>query len=753
AQLRGITTTLLQGEPKRDDGRTGRGLATWLETFQSPENYVAAFLSPSTGKPYASISNKGTLTEGQLSVLMDEKARVLRYHAEACALATATRTGHMLVLAETLLALYTQLKHTRALLDYEDLIISATALLKKENVIGWILYKLDGGIDHLLVDEAQDTSPEQWEIINALTEEFFAGQGRSDQDRSIFVVGDEKQSIFSFQGADPRELGKAQKRFSARIEAAGKRAHTVQLQNSYRSTPEVLRVVDAVFQNPFAATGLTYTNAELAHIPTRTTIPGLVEIWPPFLREKEEAEDAPKTPPEHIRLARAIAAEIRGWLDQGLMLESKGRAVEPGDIMILVRKRAPLVDPLVRALKKRGVPVSGQDRMKLEENLAVQDMLALGQCLLLPDDDLSLAALLKSPIFALSEAELFALAHARGKTSLWQRLQAMQSHSETTQRAHDLLTDLRTRADFIPPFELFSYALENTRARARILGRMGEEYAEPLDEFLNLALQYERTHTPSLQGFIHWITSSESEIRRDMEQAQGCVRILTAHASKGLEAPIVILPDMVRASPNKDLFLWHRDENTRLPFWPESSKGEDSFCANLRQLRKADDMAEYRRLLYVALTRARDRLYICGAASAKQVSEESWYALARAGLEKLGVPFTMPGSLFVGEGLRVGAAPGTGPKSTPAPSTAPVPLPHFAYLSQAAPVEPVPTQPLTPSRLAGEEPAAASPLSARTLYARGTFIHRLLQYLPQVPENARAAFATRLAVGYGLNED
>lgn len=748
AALRAAASRLTGAEAKKTDRATGEGLARWLENQHARPLHASAYTRvfvTTENTPRQKIITNAFLADAAIAACMDaEKERVFRYHQAACAHAIATRTSHMLTIADALLSLYASLKATRAVMDYEDLIIHAVDLLKREDVVPWILYKLDGGIDHLLVDEAQDTSPEQWQIIEALTSEFFAGQGRGQQDRSLFVVGDEKQSIFSFQGADPRQLGKAREKFHGIITAAGKHAHDMELTRSYRSTGSVLQAVDAVFSHPLAREGLTYSGGGISHILHRD-LPGLVELWPALLQDKEEEDPTSN----HIKLARSIADTIKQWLDSGMMLESKKRPVEAGDIMILLNKRKPLAVPLVRALKKRGIPVSGLDRMQLEENLAVQDLIALGQCLLLPEDDLTLAALLKSPIFALNEHELFQLAYNRAPHSLWQRLGDMQHLSENIARAFALLTDLRARADYIAPFELYTYLLENCSARARIIGRMGDEYHDPLDEFLGLALVYERSHTPSLQGFIHWLQSSESQIKRDMEQAQACVRILTVHASKGLEAPIVILPDTTGKPKSQEVLLWHEGQGFKLPFWPGGSKTDDPFCARLRAAKKSADMAEYRRLLYVALTRARDRLYVCGAANTQKLSDECWYSLVATGLSHIAIPFHMPW----GEGLRLGEIPETAHRQPEEDFFLHHDEADFSFLSRPAPSEPVPPQPLAPSRLAGEEPAAASPLTALSLYQRGTLIHRLLQYLPQVSPEARPALAEKLTAPYAALPD
>jgi ATP-dependent helicase/nuclease subunit A len=739
-QLRQIAGLLLAGE-SATDLRTGQGLADWLASpDQRPdvaERYMRVFLTEKD-EPRVVLFTKKMLTDPKLmTALLQEQERVARFCDQSRSLDIATLSTHVLHIARKLLETYDELKQTHAQVDYDDLILTACDLLERAGMAPWVLFKLDGGIDHVLVDEAQDTSPEQWRIIGALTDEFFAGEGKSDAERSLFIVGDEKQSIFSFQGADVAALGRMHRYFRQRIEDAQKTALTVDLIHSFRSTGEVLAAVDAVFAQPHARAGLMFRDGDLTHIPTRLKHGGLVELWPLVTPSEEENAIAPAT-----QLARTVADTIHGWLESGAWLEAKDRPVAAGDIMILLRSRSGLADRLVRALKRRGVPVAGADRMILSGNLAVQDLMALGQCLLLPEDDLTLAALLKSPIFAISEEQLFTLAYGRGKKNLWERLGEL-AETPPFAAAYELLTDLRARADFISPYELYAYLLDTRGARRRFTGRMGEEYGDPIDEFLTQALLYERGHIPSLQGFLHWLNSSESEIKRDMEQARDAVRIMTVHGAKGLQAPIVILPDTTEPPRQQEMLFWHDDEHDSLPLWPRAKGYDNLLCRKLRLACKDTMLAEYRRLLYVALTRAEDRLYICGASGRQSANEQSWYSLVKSGFSVIAAPCETP----LGEGLRIGALPESHPERRQYRQDAlasPSGVSSFAFLTRSIPDEPVPPRPLVPSRLSGDEPASASPLAGGNLYRRGALIHKLLQHLPAIAPDQREAAARRL---------
>lgn len=716
-KLRKAADILLLSE-KAMDKKTGEGLALWLEQPERREknyrDYMSVYLT-SEGEARKKLFTKDALKDDLLvEALLAEQGRVIEFSDRLNALSIVRHSMDVLNIAESLLAGYTAIKNSHAWMDYDDLIMAASGLLTRAGMSPWVLFKLDGGIDHILVDEAQDTSPLQWQIIDALTQEFFAGQGASEAQRSLFIVGDEKQSIYSFQGADVKELARMQRHFMDSISAAQKPFHSLALTKSYRSTDAVLQAVDAIFSIPAAREGVTFGSSVLEHIPTRSGQPGLVELWPVVQPGENEEQNAlsPTT-----RLVRHIADSIAGWIKRG--------EANAGEIMILLRRRTTLADRLVRALKRRSVAVAGSDRMQLNDNLAVQDLIALGQVMLLPDDDLTLASCLKSPIFNLSEDDLFTLAYNRGAKTLWQRL----GEDEKFTATYELLVEMRAKADLIPPFELYSYLLDNKGARGRFIGRMGEESSDPIDEFMQQALLYERSHSPSLQGFMHWLANSNSEVKRDMEQARDAVRIMTIHGAKGLQAKIVILPDTMEAPVGQDSILWIDG----IPVRALATKHEDSICKSLKMNARAESHAEYRRLLYVALTRAEDRLYICGASGKEKVNEKSWYHHVKTGLQLIAEPCQTP----TGEGLRVGQAIAAIPAKDgihlveidsrlPGNDKS-----DFSFLKSPAAAEPSPSKPLTPSRLSGEIPALASPLKNKHVYAAGKLIHLLLQYLPE----------------------
>ena len=749
-------------------------VADWLaadtRTRQSRfETYRGVFFTKE-GSIRVNLASKGAQAHDPrvVDILADEADRLLVVENRRCKVAIATATGALVVVGAALLDAYERHKTARALLDYDDLILLTRRLL---GAVGadWVLYKLDGGIDHVLVDEAQDTNPEQWAVVTALVGEFFAGRGAADEraetrglpPRTVFAVGDVKQSIYSFQGAAPREFGVVRALLKQRADAAERRWVDVPLNVSFRSTPPVLHAVDAVFADPVARAGVVFEEAgarAVEHMARRAGAAGRVELWAP-LEPDEEAPTEPWKPPvdrvasdpPRSRLARLLARRIASWIGSE-MIEARGRPMQAGDIMVLVRRRGPFVAELVRALKECEVPVSGVDRMILTEQLAVMDLMALGQFLLLPEDDLTLATVLKGPLCGLTEPELFDLAWQRDG-DLWSALRAHVARltaDHPVARAHDRLAALLDRVDFERPYELYATLLDDGGRRA-ILGRLGVDAADPLDEFLALAQAYERANTPSLQGFLHWLAAGRAEIKRDLESGGGAVRVMTVHGAKGLQAPVVILPDTLQKPRATSNLLWLGDGDDAPPLWlPRAGDSDDVAGAAREAARRAQD-EEYRRLLYVAMTRAEDRLYVCGWQTRQAAPDDCWYYLIRNALagiaQEIEDPFLAGDPEDIDPVVLRRADDQHERVETQEAEAAPAlpPLPDWARTPP--PPEPYPPRPLAPSRPDEEEPPVRSPVGAAPddmlRFRRGTIVHRLLQALPALPAAARADAAAR----------
>jgi ATP-dependent helicase/nuclease subunit A len=559
--------------------------------------------------------------------------------------------------------------------------------------------------------------------------------------------------------------------FQDRVTAAKQDWTVVPLEISFRASEPLLAAVDAVFGQTGAAVGVALDGEPIRHIAARTGQAGIVELWPPVLPESDEppqeweVSEPRRRPPEaRTRLARAIAATIERWLATGERLEPRGRALRPGDIMVLVRRRNEFVAELLRALKQRGVPVAGSDRLRLGEQLAAQDLVALGRFLLFPEDDLTLAAVLKGPLFGISEDELFLLAYGREKQSLWTRVRRLAAEYPAIGRAAERLQQLLARADYVPPFELYAEILGADGGRRAILERLGPEAADPIEEFLALALAYEREHVPSLQGFLHWLAAGDIEVKRDFgERQHDEVRIMTVHGAKGLEAPVVFLPDTMQLPDRQVGLLW--SERDRMPLWRPRKELAVPFHTNERAAWWQRQLQEYRRLLYVALTRAQDRLYVCGWQTRRpEMDAPCWHTLCHAGWSGVAAPFAFDTRPLIGdrdgwegEGLRLSSTQTEAParERTPSATCLPGTLPD--WVRTAPPAEPDPPKPLLPSRPSGPEPATLSPLAAagRDRFRRGLLVHRLLQSLPELPEAEREAAARRfLALPvHGLEAD
>ncbi|MEY4794352.1 MAG: hypothetical protein RL724_1288 [Pseudomonadota bacterium] len=768
-----------------DDQRLARW-AEWRDIFINTDNEVRSKLA--TKKLGARQNEISDLMkrEGERLLPLDQKRAAVRVFATSMAL---------FKIGEPVLRRYQAAKENAGLLDYDDLIAGARKLLENPGS-AWVLFKLDDGLDHILLDESQDSNTEQWDIVRALTGEFFAGLGAREAERSIFAVGDQKQSIYAFQGADAKGFGRERDGYKKIVQEAGQEFRPVSLDVSFRSTEPVLALVDAVFADAPASNGVTIPG-KLEHQADRAGHAGRVELWPMLQTAKA---DAPPdwAPPEQAvgaegaapALAAALAQRIAHMVAHETLparvekgqeaAQPNGRRIRPGDILVLLRarKRGGFAAALVRELKNLSIPVGGIDRMRLAEQLPVQDMLALAEWLLLPDDDLNLAALLKSPLIGLDEEALYTLAYGRDGSPLHAVLMAHRGSATDFGRVADWLSAQAARLDFITPHGLFADVLgapgplDPRAGRARILARLGPDAGDPLDELLNAALEHEKLNPPSLQGFVHWLRQGGTEIKREAEAAGDVVRIMTVHGAKGLQAPIVILPDTTSKAQDRKTLRWFEDGKETLPVWAPQVTGFDAPALSAqRQVDQANEAEEEHRLLYVALTRAEDRLIICGWRGAKKPPEGCWYDLVEQGFLRLqGVQnSTFDPAAFGAKPDGFGAeaklfslasAQRVAPRAESAGAAADAKTrpPEWAWQKAA---DEAPAGSLAPSALPGEQetPAAAprpahDPLGLR--FRRGRLVHALLQSLPEHPasmwEDLTRKFLTRRAPGLDTAE-
>lgn len=779
ASLRAAIAGLLAGS--ETDIKRADVMAQWLagpvaDRISGFDAYAAVYLTQdgSVRKNLATAKAVKAMP-GIKDVMTLEASRLTGVIEQLHAAEILTDSTALMTLGLDLMERFRGLKALTAALDFDDLILTTRDLLARPGIAPWVLYKLDGGIDHVLIDEGQDTSPVQWDILKSLTEELIAGKGpdrRNDggkpaeKPRSIFAVGDFKQSIFSFQGAEPRAFLDARDHFDEQLKRSHDKSDSrtpfanIDLNVSFRSSPAILSVVDRVFAGNARQGVLEEGAGPVRHLASRAGAAGLVEVWPlsiPLGGNLPSPWAPPVIDPDPAdpitRLAAAIAEKIVALIKSGDILPARGRPVRAGDIMVLVRSRNAFVPALVKALKAHSIDVSGIDRLKLLSELAVLDVLAFVDFLLLPEDDLNLAALLKSPLIGLDETELFELCIARGKLSLWEELGRAAGLSPRLRAAHDRLCDYRMRADRLTPYELLADLLSAGGGRQSLFARLGLQVGEAVEELLNLALSFERNNTPSLQGFRHWLEVSEAEVKRELsDDGGGQVRIMTVHGAKGLQAPIVFVAEQRRQRPSRPGLFWlGRDQD--LPVWVARSELDVSTTAAARAEAAMRAQEEENRLLYVALTRAEDRLYVCGWRGEKNPTLASWHDHVSDALTEmlgLGENGDRRGATewggeqgWDGDWLQVTTAQTDAPRDMAAKSGLPVDLtlPYQDWALTPAIAEPDPPRPLIPSRPSSEagtvesEGPLLSPLGRDQgfRFQRGLVIHKLFQLLPDLP--------------------
>ncbi|WP_151719160.1 double-strand break repair helicase AddA [Gemmobacter serpentinus] len=694
--------------------------------------FGANTMAPFTAKT-ETLPTKDTRTA--LGDLLGERLANLMRRVEAArprrtALLASERMRVLHRFAGAFLPLYERRKMLRGALDFDDLIARAKALLTDPAVAQWVLFRLDGGIDHILVDEAQDTSPDQWAVIELLAQEFTSGAGARDLDRTIFVVGDQKQSIYSFQGADVTGFARMRAQFQSQLDTIGAPFQSLELRHSFRSSPAILDLVDRTFSEALHPD----LGGPSAHIAFNEDMPGRIEIWPPIEpsanpEDEDWADPVDLVTGEHhaAELGRRVASRIAEILAAGTLIPDRGtmRPVHAGDILILVRRRSPLFTEVIRACKAAGLPIAGADRLHLGGEMAVKDLISLLAFLTMPEDDLALAECLRSPLLGLDEAGLYALAQPR-KGYLWEALRNNPDHTEIV----SILQDLRNHADYLRPFELLERALTRHDGRRKFLARLGAEAEDGIDELLSQAMAYERSDVPSLTGFLTWLQSDDVQVKRQMESGGRKIRVMTVHGAKGLEAPIVILPDTADTRAN--------DRDEIYPFgetalWRTPAAESPEAVTSLRRERADRAKAESTRLLYVALTRAQSWLIVAAAgnlASQKNGGDKdpAWYDLIRKGAEALGAQPGKDGVLryALGDwplGESVSDTAETAPDSA---------LPDWAL--RAAPLPDPGLKPRSASALGGAKVLLSDnePEEGEAARLRGTMLHLLLEHLPGI---------------------
>ncbi|MEZ6012358.1 MAG: double-strand break repair helicase AddA [Hyphomonas sp.] len=768
AEIRTVAELLLTGA--KTDAATGEKLMAVLAAENPADrwkHYRAVFRTASgdlrASNPYTKGMGDALPLVAALFQMKDgtgdEVHRIVELEDRLNRAAAFERTSAMLRVGVPALLTYRQLKRARAALDFDDLIEHTRILLTETGMSDWVLYKLDGGLSHVLLDEAQDTSPTQWELVDALTGEFDAGLGmeRSQDPRTLFVVGDEKQSIYSFQGADPSQLLKQYHQFQLRNADLLKET----MEMSFRSGPEVLTFVDTVWNEAPAIPNAPAPDPSegpnaIRHLARRSNQPGLIELWPVAEKAPEDEADVWSRPVNAIRssspkaqLAVQVAKAVRAMIDMGETIWAEDhdgtwarRAVRPEDILILVRGRTGgLFDAMIGALKAQGLPVAGADRLKLGDHIGVQDCLNLMRFAALPDRDLTLAEILRGPFVGLVDDDryLFELASGRKRgESLWQRVQA--SVDPAVQAAAAFLNGLVARAH-LPPFDFLTEVLDVPGADGqtgweKLNARLGHPARDPVEALVAEAIAFDSTEPASLQCFVARMEAGEVEIKRDLAAPESEIRVMTVHGAKGLQAPVVILPDTTSA-PKPSGGRTHEIDG--VPVWSPRREGELAEVTAARALADARAEEEHRRLLYVALTRAQDRLVIAGHWYGRDGTggyhDRSWYALCRNAMDRLA---PADGDALK-EARRYGELPPLDRRHVKAREKG-AGYPDWA-------LKPVPELPgirrrfSAPTSLLGRDMPVMAPFGEgrEASLKRGRLIHALLQYLPDVPEPDREA--------------
>ena len=737
-------------------GKTDKTLADKLSTFPGPTtaglDLLESALLTQSGTILKTLGTKGARANAPEAFdQLDQLAtRVEEAKQTKLCLQAADRDIALHAFAQAFIPEYEAEKTRRGWLDFDDLITRTQDLLENPGVADWVLYRLDGGIDHILVDEAQDTSPAQWTVIERLAREFTAGEGaRADTRRTIFVVGDKKQSIYSFQGADPSEFDRMREEFRTRLRDTDAPLSSMELEYSFRSAEPILRLVDQTFEGR-EPSGFT---PDQKHIAFKDQMPGRVDLWPLVEKTEEEEDGAWYDPVDRVgsrhhdvilanRIARFVARAIADRAP--LPIETDGtwtaRPIHAGDFLVLVRRRGRLFTEIIRACKQLGVPIAGADRLKVMAELAVRDIVALLSFLATPEDDLSLATVLRSPLMGLSEQQLFDLAHRRDQKYLWP---ALRDRGAEFPKVMAVLNDLRDWTDYLRPYDLIERILTRHSGRRLLIGRLGPEAEDGVNALLQQALAYEATEVPSLTGFLHWVQADDLTIKRAPESAGDRLRVMTVHGAKGLEAPVVIMPDCAKPDETvRDELLTEGGD----ALWKQPSAAMPARQQTAQDAVKEAAARERDRLLYVGLTRAEHWLIVAASGDLGK-DGKAWHDQVGVGMDRSGA---LPHVFDFGrddraEGLRLehGNWDALPLHELAHPEDTTPDLPEI-YTQPATPAEPHP-EPRSPSDLGGPKALpGADGDTTETAMDRGTALHALLEWLSPLPPEDRSEAAQHL---------
>jgi len=705
---------------------------------------IAAFLNKDGSRPATNNLTKSIRADAALAARIEtETLRVAALADRRAAAAVYESSAALMRVLEAISHRYEAAKRARALVDFDDLIARVQKLLRT-SPHKWVAYRLDAAISHILVDESQDTNPEQWQIVRALADEFFAGEGVERADRTIFAVGDEKQSIFSFQGAEPHLFFDTGRELKARADGVGQPFNFEYLNPSFRSLKPLLDGIDQVFESPAAHHGLERRPRETAHEAARREKGGFIELWELVDRpEPPERGQAYRTTPHdersaERRLAERIGGEIEAWIASGRRLSGTDRAVTPADIVILVQRRSALFHEIVAELKRRSLPNAGADKLSVTGHIAVKDLIVLGEFMLNPADDLALATILRSPLFSVSEPDLEVLCAGRGETPVWRALGRLAESEPWAAEVYGTLLAWRDRLDQDRPYDFFARILYAGGGLKEFHARLGPEVDDVIEEFLDLALAHERTDQPSLSGFLAEMRAVGHEIKRELSVPAGVVRVMTVHGAKGLEAPIVILADAASVPGGRQLgspviVRADRADPARRFLVLAPGTGAPAAVESLKLEERAAEFEEYHRRLYVAMTRAGAELYVTGIRPGRAGAEPSWYELIEAGLGSKCAE--RPARCADGAVRRYPADADWPGAASAAPRSAPQAAPEWLLRD----VPPSPPRELIEPSSAGAVLPRVGGAAGKAAFARqkGIAMHALLQHLPALPPERR----------------